>query len=227
MRCTTEELWPADIASLLDVQQRLGTLQPPPWCPDSSLVELAAGVVVHTQGPGVAGERAWAGAVLVRGAHVIAAEIVEGVVSVPYVPALQSAREGPLLLAALEALRRRPDVLLLPATGRDHPRHAGLALHMGFVLQLPSIGVTDRPLHAVGPLPGPLRGDTSALVLDGVEVARWVRTVPGARPVVAHAAWRTTGEVAAMLLLSATTGARAPWPLREARRLARAARAGG
>lgn len=84
--------------------------------------------------------------------------------------------------------------------------------------------MTDRPLLAAGPLPGPARGDTSPLSLDGTEVTRWVRTA-GVRRVVAYAAWRTSGEVAAGVVLASSCGVRAPLPLREARRLAREARA--
>ena len=84
--------------------------------------------------------------------------------------------------------------------------------------------MTDRPLLAAGPPPGPRRGDTSPIVLDGIEVARWVRTVSGVRPVVAHAAWRTSADGAASLVLSVAAGARTPEPLRVARRLAREAR---
>jgi deoxyinosine 3'endonuclease (endonuclease V) len=40
------------------------------------------------------------------------------------------------------------------ASGRDHPRGAGLALHLGAVLDQPSVGVTDRPLLATGQEPG-------------------------------------------------------------------------
>jgi deoxyribonuclease V len=98
-------------------------------------------------------------------------------------------------------------------------------LHVGAVLAVPSIGVTDRPLLARGEGPGPDRGDTSPLLLDGEEVARWVRTAPAVRPLVAHAAWRTDAHVAAAVLLSSTTTARTPLALREARRLARETRA--
>jgi deoxyribonuclease V len=219
----TDELWPGDVGALLALQQRLGAREPPPWDPGTSSLGVAAAAVVHGSGP--AAERAWAGAVLVLGSRTVAAEVVADLVRGPYVPGLRSAREGPLLVAALAALRHRPDVLMLAAAGRDHPRRAGLALHAGAALRLPSIGVTDRPLTAQGPLPGPRRGDTSPLVLDGVEVARWVRTAPGVRPIVAHAAWRTTADVAASLVLSTTTDVRTPLPLREARRLAREARA--
>lgn len=52
------------------------------------------------------------------------------------------------------------------------PRRAGLALRLGAVLDLPSVGVTDRPLLAAGAQPAPERRATSPLLLDGAEVAR-------------------------------------------------------
>jgi deoxyribonuclease V len=113
-------------------------------------------------------------------------------------------------------------VLLVDATGRDHPRRAGLALHLGAVLDLPTVGVTHRPLRAVGSEPGPERGDSAPLELEGEEVARWVRTRPRIRPVVAHAAWRTTPAAVDVVVRAAL--ARTPEPLRVARQAARTAR---
>jgi hypothetical protein len=60
----------------------------------------------------------------------------------------------------VRALPIVPKVLLVNATGRDHPRRAGLALHLGAVLGLPTVGVTTRPLVAKGPWPVDQRGAT-------------------------------------------------------------------
>jgi len=46
-------------------------------------------------------------------------------------PRLLALRIGPLLSEVSCRLPGRPDVLLIDATGRDHPRHAGLAVHLG------------------------------------------------------------------------------------------------
>ncbi|TQN43133.1 endonuclease V [Blastococcus colisei] len=216
-----------DADAVLAEQQRLAALQPSAWYPERTPLEVAAAVVTYGcggQGHSGADEPAWASAVLLRGSQLIAARVLEGVARAGYVPALLAVREGPLLAAAVESLGTRPDVLLLAAAGRDHPRRAGLALHLGAMLDVPSIGVTDRPLLARGAQPGAHRGDTSPLLLHGAEVARWVRTATGVRPLAAHAAWRTTATVAATVLLTTTSGVRTPQPLREARRLAREAR---
>jgi deoxyribonuclease V len=119
----------------------------------------------------------------------------------------------------------KPEVVIANASGRDHPRGAGLALHLGAALDLPSVGVTDRPLLASGTEPGARRGATSPLLLDGAEVARLVRTRAGARSLVVHPGWRTDLDTAVLVVLAAIRRARTPEPLRRARREARRARA--
>lgn len=210
---------PGDAAALRAEQDRLAAREPPPWRPPGGPLLVAAAAAVP--GPDA---RLVAAAVLVRGDDVLAVTVLPGGAGAPYEPALLALREGPLLADAIGALGRRPEVLLLGAAGRDHPRRAGLALQLGAVLDLPSVGVTDRPLAATGAEPGPARGDTAPLLLAGEEVARAVRVVPGVRPVVASAGWRTDAATAAAVVLATTSGVRTPEPLREARRRARAAR---
>ena len=160
-----------------------------------------------------------------RAADVIEQAVVQQAVGAAYVPGLLALREGPVLAAAVEALEEAPDVLLVDASGADHPRRAGLAVHLGWALGLPTVGVTSRPLRAHGGEPELLRGQWSPLTLDGDVVAASVCTRTGARPVVAHAAWRTDVETAVAVAVAASTeGARAPVPLQEARRVAREAR---
>ncbi|HEX2064195.1 MAG TPA: endonuclease V, partial [Acidimicrobiales bacterium] len=144
----------------------------------------------------------------------------------PYKPGLLARREGPILAAVVRDLEVAPDVLLVDATGLDHPRRAGLALHLGAVVGRPTVGVTHRPLVATGRIPDLHSGATSPVEVDGLRVGYWVCTRTGARPVVAHAGWRTTPETAARLVVAASTeAARTPVPLQEARRVAREARA--
>jgi deoxyribonuclease V len=151
--------------------------------------------------------------------------IVRGEAGAPYQPGLLALREGPLLEAAVRALPTEPEVIIVNATGRDHPHGAGLALHLGAVFDLPSIGVTDRPLLAKGAEAPLERGAMSPLLLEGIEVARLLRTRLGARPLVVHAGWRTDLDTAASVVLAAIRRARTPEPLRRARREARRARA--
>ena len=195
----------------------------------------AAAVVWPTPAPGVTPpgdrrpDRALTGsgpAVPRQAADIVDQAVVAGSVAAAYRAGLLALREGTLLERAVRALRQPPTVLLVDATGLDHPRRAGLAVHLGAVLNIPTVGVTHRPLLARGDPPAPGRGATSPLTIDGTVVGRWVRTRSGARPVVAHAGWRTTPDVATAVVLACSTGAaRTPVPLLEARRVAREVRA--
>jgi deoxyribonuclease V len=114
---------------------------------------------------------------------------------------------------------------MVNATGRDHPRRAGLALHPGAVLGLLTVGVTTRPLVAQGAWPPDARDAMAPLLLGEEVVGYWVRTRTGARPVAVHAAWQTDAQDAVQVVLAATRRARTPEPRRRARTLARTRRA--
>lgn len=116
-------------------------------------------------------------------------------------------------------------MLLVNATGRDHPRQAGLALHLGAVLDVPTVGVTMRPLVAEGALPAAEVRAVSPLLLGGEVVGYWIRTRRDAHPIAVHAAWRTDAATALALVLALAGRARTPEPIRQARRAAREARA--
>lgn len=228
-RTTSPSAWPTSAEDLRRRQEELARSEPPPWRPIRT-PELIAGCFAcfprNHEGIGAAGDPEWAAAVLLHDRVVVDMSIVRGEADAPYEPGLLALREGPLLERAVRGLDTRPEVLLVNASGRDHQRKAGLALHLGAVLDLPTVGVTHRPLIAVGRRPIALhRGATSPVTVDDEIVGKWVRTRWGVRPVVAHAAWRTDPDTAAWLVLETSAGARTPAPLREARRLARTARA--
>lgn len=177
-------------------------------------------------GAGAKGDPGWAGAALVRDGEDVLSTVATGEAGAPYVAGLLVLREGSLLESAVRALPELPEVLVVDATGRDHPRRAGLALHLGAVLGVPTVGVTHRPLLADGEWPTDKRGARSPLLLDGEVVGYWVRTRPGTRPLACHAAWRTDPDTAAEVVLGLTGQRRTPEPLRQARTAARRARAG-
>jgi deoxyribonuclease V len=216
--------WPATAEELIREQEELARATPPLWTPAG---ELAIGgcfvcFARGKTGPGQAGDPGWAGAALLRGDQCVASASVAGAA---YEAGLLALREGPLLEAAARDLAEGPDVLLVNATGRDHPRRAGLALHLGAILDVPTIGITHRLLVAAGDWPADERGATNPFHLEGEPVGYWLRTRRGTRPLAVHAAWRTDAETAVALVGSILGTARTPEPLRLARRLARTARA--
>jgi deoxyribonuclease V len=220
-------VWPRSARELVDAQHALAAATAPPWRPAGRLAVGACVVTFPrgTTGPGDRGDAAWAAAAVLRGRRILARSAVRGHAGAAYEPGLLALREGPMLEAAVRGLAVSPDAVLVDATGRDHPRRAGLALHLGAVLGLPTVGVTHRPLLAAGDWPADARGAHSPLLLDGERVGAWLRTRGGARPLAVHAGWQTDPDVAIAVVLSATRGHRTPEPLRCARRLARLARA--
>lgn len=222
----------ADMAALEQEQYRLASLAPPPWRPGPGPI-VAAGVFVAfargEQGPGQMGDRAFVGTAATCDTTELARVVVEGRAGATYRAGYLAAREGALIEHGLRALLAgdvTPDVLLVDATGRDHPRSAGLALHVGAVLDLPSVGVTHRPLLASGAEPDDVVGATTELRLDGTVVGRWLRVHRGVRPLAVHAAWQTDDRTAIDVVRRVTGAARTPEPLRLARTAARESRAG-
>lgn len=215
--------WPVSAEELVAEQLALAAATPPPW--RSRPRPRVGGCFVCFErgpsGPGHAGDRGWAAASLGG-----AVAVVGGAAGAGYEAGLLALREGALLEAAVRALAEQPDILLVNATGRDHPRRAGLALHLGAVLELPTVGVTHRTLLAKGDWPPDERGAASPLTFEGELVGHWLRTKPGTRPLAVHAAWGTDPGTALEVVLAATGDARTPEPLRLARRAARTARAG-
>ena len=219
--------WPATADELTQLQQTLAEMTPGRWQPPTTVLRIGACFVCfeRVHGAGAGGDRGFAGAAVTHRRPLLAGVTASGSAGGPYLPTLLALREGPLLEQAAHALPIAPEVLLVNATGRDHPRRAGLALHLGAVLGLPTVGVTTRPLVAQGAWPPNQRAATEPLLLGGEVVGYWVRTRAGARPVVVHAAWQTDAQAAVQVVLAATRRARTPEPLRRARTLARTLRA--
>jgi deoxyribonuclease V len=224
---TIMETWPATAHELIRLQQALGEMAPESWQPSGTLEGIGGCFICfeRTEGAGRAGDRGFAGAAVTHRRRLLAGVAVSGPAGGPYLPALLALREGSLLEQAVRALPITPEVLLVNASGRDHPRRAGLAVHLGAVLGLPTVGVTTRPLAAQGAWPPDVRGATAPLRLGGEVVGCWLRTRVGAKPLAVHAAWQTDVQVAVQVVLAAARRARTPEPLRRARTLARNRRA--
>lgn len=113
------------------------------------------------------------------GDEVIDQLVMPRVAGAAYAPGLLALRVGRVMEQATRALASAPDVLLVHGTGREHPRRAGLALHLGVELDVPTVGVTHRPLIADGDWPQDQRGAMSPLRIGDAVVACQLRTQLG------------------------------------------------
>ena len=220
-------MWPTDADSLITYQQQLASSAPQHVSVDSRSMITGGCWVCFPRGlagPGTDHDPAWCAAVIMVAGRVIEQQLVNGTTTAPYVPGLMALRIGPLMEQTVRALSGRPDVLLVDATARDHPRGAGLALHLGAELGIATIGVTHRPLVASGEWPGDQRGASSPLQIGESVVGCWLRTQPGVRPLAVHPGWRIDLTTAVEVVSFLTRRRRTPEPLRRARQLARRTR---
>lgn len=144
----------------------------------------------------------------------------EEVTRFPYVPGLLAFREGPVVLAALEKLTRRPDVLILDAHGLAHPRRMGLATHLGVILDLPSVGCAKSRLCGEYSEPGPEKGSWTRLCDEDEIIGAVVRTRDNIRPVFVSVGHRVDLETAVSLVLGCAPTYRLPETTRWAHRVA-------
>ena len=159
-------MWPSDAASLISYQQQLAAATPEPVILNPSTAMIGGCWVCFPRGlvgPGTDHDPAWCAAVIMRGHRVLEQRVVTGTAGAPYVPGLLALRLGRLMEATVSGLSGRPDVLLLDATSRDHPRRAGLALQLG--AELAGWGLDHPPVLLVN-LSG--RGDK-----DVATAAKW------------------------------------------------------
>lgn len=138
----------------------------------------------------------------------------------PYVPGFLSFREAPAVLAALSALRVRPDLLLCDGQGIAHPRRFGIACHLGVLTGLPTIGCAKSKLFgAHGPVPEE-KGAYVPLLSRGESIGLVLRTRPGVKPLYVSVGHRLSLPTALSYVLACLTKYRLPEPIRAADSLA-------
>ena len=104
-------------------------------------------------------------------------------VDFPYIPGLLSFREAPAIIEAFHKLDKKPDLLLIDGCGINHPRFAGLATHVGVLLDIPTIGVAKNILCGSGAIPSK-PGEANLIRYHGREVGYYLKSKKGCRPLV-------------------------------------------
>jgi deoxyribonuclease V len=138
----------------------------------------------------------------------------------PYIPGLLSFREIPAILAALELLQTRPDLVLADGQGIAHPRRLGIAAHLGVLTGLPSIGVGKTRLIGTHDTVPDQRGAWTPLMDNDEVVGAVLRTRPGVRPVFVSIGYRLCLETAVAWVMRCTGRYRLPETTRQAHRIA-------
>jgi deoxyribonuclease V len=128
----------------------------------------------------------------------------------PYIPGFLSFREGPAVIAALEALRVAPDMLICDGQGIAHPRRLGIASHIGVLTGMPAIGCAKSLLVGTHPPVPDERGAWVPLTHRREQIGAVLRTRPGVKPVYVSIGHRVALPTAIDIVMSCVTKYRLP-----------------
>jgi deoxyribonuclease V len=134
--------------------------------------------------------------------------------SFPYVPGYLAFREGSAILAALEKLQLKPDLILVDGQGIAHPRGMGIASYLGVLTGIPTIGCAKSRLVGEHDEPGLKKGDWSPLRFRDKTVGAVLRTRDNTRPLFISPGHKIDLPSSIGLALACTSAYRIPEPLR-------------
>ncbi|MGI0118820.1 endonuclease V [Zooshikella sp. RANM57] len=139
----------------------------------------------------------------------------------PYHPGLLSFREIPAILPTLAKLNQAADLIICDGQGIAHPRHFGLASHLGVLLEIPTIGCAKT--HYWGEYTPPLltRGNTSPIQADNQVNGHVVCTQNNIKPVFVSPGHLTSHQDAIEWVLKCSNRYRQPQTTRLADQLVR------
>jgi deoxyribonuclease V len=139
---------------------------------------------------------------------------VEQTVDFPYVPGLLSFRESPVILAAYEKLKLRPDLILVDGQGIAHPRRLGIASHLGVLLDTPTIGCAKSLLCGTLDALGVEVGSVSEIQHQGEVIGEALRTKTNVKPVYVSIGHKVDLAAAVSWVSRCCRGYRLPEPTR-------------
>ncbi|MGH2497785.1 MAG: deoxyribonuclease V [Ktedonobacteraceae bacterium] len=155
--------------------------------------------------------------------EILEKHVYEEPIRMPYIPGLLSFREIPCISGAFAQLKQQPDLVMVDGQGIAHPRHLGIAAHLGLWLDLPTIGCAKSILRgnydeaqlseeAGAWLPLKYRGET---------IGAAVRTRTRVKPMIISLGHRISLESSIHYVLQCARGYRLPEPTRQADKLSK------
>jgi len=216
LKCRTLHPWNVTPREARAIQERLAHLVRPVW--DGRRVRTIAGADVGF--PDRSTVLAAVAVMTYPDLEVVETRVVARRCDFPYVPGLLAFREAPGLLAALEEIKTRVDVLMCDAQGLAHPRGMGLAAHVGILVDVPVVGCAKSRLYGRFGKMGKRKGSRARLFGDsGAVIGAALRTRDGVQPVYVSVGNRIDLATAIDIVLASAPRYRIPEPLRVAHRL--------
>lgn len=165
-------------------------------------------------------DRAYAACVLLdyQSLEKMDSEVEEVEIDFPYIPTYLAFRELEPMLRIVSDVEA--DVYMIDSQGLAHPRRAGLASHLGVIIDEPTIGVAKNRLCGKAEEPDPERGSYTFLRDDGEKIGAVVRTRTKVNPVYTSIGHKVSLERAIETTVETSPRYKTPEPIREAHKLA-------
>ncbi len=156
--------------------------------------------------------------------RVLAAKTHRCEVTFPYIPTYLAFREMPVLLPLLQQVRdegKLAEVLLVDGSGILHHRHAGIASHLGVLLDHPTVGVIKRLLYGSVDVKGMEKGEVRPVrdPQTGDVIGMAVKTHERADPLYVSIGHKVGLEMAVELVRELSGKHKLPEPIRRAHEL--------
>ena len=141
----------------------------------------------------------------------------------PYTPGLLGFREVPLMVKAMQKIKTKPEIIICDGHGIIHPRRFGEATHIGYVLNIPSIGIAKEPFIGKSDWKSlkRARGEKTPIIDDRDLLGYATCLGDNRKPVFISIGYRINIELALKIALYLTKEHRQPEPLYLADRISR------
>lgn len=145
---------------------------------------------------------------------------LEGKIDFSYIPGLLAFREGGLIAQTLKLLSLKPDLLMFDGHGYNHPKRFGEAIHIGYALEVPSIGIAKNMF--VGKIKNELhrfqnksheRGSKIDILDDNELIGYAYYGYNSTKPIYVSSGYRTDLDTAFQIAVQTITNHRLPEPL--------------
>jgi deoxyribonuclease V len=167
----------------------------------------------------------------VKQAKELSQYFAKDVINFPYKPGFLGFRESRILSEAISKIPNNPDLLMCDGHGEIHPRRFGEAVHLGFALDIPSIGVAKNPFFGYYDWKNKqyIKGNKAPIWVKNPEINFEANELlgyaiclkEGSKPVFISPGYNVSLETALKICLESTMEHRIPEPIYLADKLSR------
>ena len=144
-----------------------------------------------------------------------------------YISGLLTFREGAPLMSLFRKTDQDIDLIVFHSHGQSHPRRFGLASHLGVLLDVPSIGVSNKMLAGSHDHLSQQKYSEKPILLNGETIGVALRSKENKKPIYVSTGHRSDLASAVKLTKHLVTRYRLPEPVRLAQLAANQQKEGG